>query len=147
MGQVMGKLYETDIAAWASEQAQLLRSGVWSSLDLENIAEEIEDVGRSERHELDSRVAVLIGHLLKWKFQPEKRSKSWIDTIDVQRLRVEARLRRTPSLKRFLADQAWRQEAWLDGLSIAQNETGLHGLPREPVWTVDQLRDPEFFPD
>lgn len=143
----MGNLYETDIVAWASEQAELLRSGQWSALDIENIAEEIEDVGKSERRELDSRVAVLIGHLLKWKFQPEKRSKSWIDTIDVQRLRVAYRLRRTPSLKHFIADETWLQEAWLDGLSLAMDETGLHGLPRAPIWTVDQLRDPEFFPD
>jgi hypothetical protein len=143
----MGKLYDTDIAAWAAEQAQLLRSRQWSLLDLDNIAEEIEDVGRSERHELDSRVAVLVGHLLKWKFQAEKRSKSWIDTIAVQRLRVEARLRRTPSLKRFLSDPSWLQDVWLDGLSIAQSETGLHGLPRQPIWTVEQLFDPEFFPE
>ena len=143
----MGTLYDTDIAAWASEQAHLLRSRQWSSLDLDNIAEEIEDVGNSERHELESRVAVLVGHLLKWKFQPEKRSKSWIDTIAVQRLRVEARLRRPPSLKRFLHYPSWLQDVWLDGLSIAQGETGMHGLPRQPIWTVDQLFDQEFFPD
>ena len=143
----MGNLYDTDIVAWAAEQAELLRNRQWSALDLENIAEEVEDVGKSEIRELESRVAVLIGHLLKWKFQPEKRGRSWMDTIEVQRLRVTDRLRRTPSLKRLLADEKWRQSAWLDGLSIAQNDTGLHGLPREPIWTVDQLRDPGFFPD
>jgi hypothetical protein len=143
----MGNLYETDIVAWASEQAELLRSGQWSALDMENIAEEIEDVGKSERRELDSRVAVLIGHLLKWKFQPEKRSKSWIDSIDNQRLRIADRLRHTPSLKHFIADETWLQETWRDGLSLAMDETGLHGLPRAPIWTVDQLRDPAFFPD
>ena len=143
----MGNLYDTDIVAWAAEQAELLRNRQWAALDLDNIAEEIEDVGKSEMRELDCRVAVLIGHLLKWKFQPEKRGRSWMDTIEVQRLRVTDRLRRTPSLKRLLADEKWRQSAWLDGLSIAQNDTGLHGLPREPIWTVDQLRDPGFFPD
>lgn len=77
----MGKLYDTDIVAWASEQAELLRGGNWAALDVEHIAEEIEDVGKSEMRELDSRVAVLIGHLLKWKFQPQIRSKSWLATI------------------------------------------------------------------
>ena len=143
----MGNLYDTDIVAWATEQAGLLRSRQWSALDLENIAEEIEDVGKSEIRELESRAAVLIGHLLKWKFQPEKRSKSWMDTIEVQRLRVEGRLRRTPSLRRLLADNGWLQDTWLDGLSIAHHDAGLHDLPREPIWTVEQLRDPEFFPD
>ncbi len=84
----MSNLYDTDIVAWASQQAELLRSGQWSRLDLANIAEEIEDVGKSEQRELASRLAVLIGHLLKWQFQPEKRSRSWADTIDVQRARV-----------------------------------------------------------
>lgn len=143
----MGNLYETDIVAWASEQAELLRSRQWAALDIENIAEEIEDVGKSERRELDSRVAVLIRHLLKWKFQTGKRSKSWRDTIDLQRLRVADRLRRTPSLKHFLSDETWLQETWHDGLSLAMGETGLDDLPRLPIWTVDQLRDPEFYPD
>jgi hypothetical protein len=143
----MGNLYETDIVAWASEQAELLRSGQWSALDIEHIAEEIEDVGKSERRELDSRIAVLIGHLLKWKFQPDKRSKSWIDTIDLQRVRVENRLHHTPSLKHFIVDETWLQSTWNDGLAIADKETGLHGLPRKPIWTVQQLRDPDFFPD
>ena len=143
----MGNLYETDIVAWASEQAELLRSRQWSALDIENIAEEIQDAGKSERRELDSRIAVLIGHLLKWKFQPEKRSKSWIDTIELQRERVADRLRLTPSLKHSLGGETWLQEVWRDGLSIADKETGLQGLPRESLWTVDQLRDPQFYPD
>lgn len=143
----MGNLYDTDIVAWASEQAELLRSRQWSALDIKNIAEEIEDVGKRERHGLESRVAVLIGHLLKWKFQPQMRSRSWVDTIEVQRLRVEIRLQKTPSLKHLLGDESWLQEIWYDGLAIAQKETGLPDLPRQPIWTVDQLRNPDFFPD
>jgi hypothetical protein len=143
----MGKLYETDIAAWAIEQAHLLRSRQWSLLDTENLAEEIEDVGKSERRELESRLAVLIAHLLKWHFQASKRSSRWSETIDVQRKRVEDRLRRTPSLARYLRDESWLQEVWHDGLAVALKETGLSGLPHEQIWSVDQLRDPEFFPD
>jgi hypothetical protein len=144
---IMGNLYETDIVAWASEQADLLRSGQWSLLDIENIAEEIEDVGRSERRELESRMGVLIGHLLKWKFQPGKRSNSWLATLDVQRVRIEDSLRGTPSLKHALDDETWLQEVWNDGLAEAIAETGLYDLPSMPIWTVDQLRDPGFLPD
>lgn len=142
----MSKLYAIEVLAWASEQAELLRSGQWSRLDIDNIADEIEDVGKREKPELASRMAVLIVHLLKWQFQPEKRSKSWIDTIDVQRARLEDRLRATPSLKHLLDDDGWLHELWRDGLHRAQTETGLHGLPRQPIWSVSELRDPEFLP-
>lgn len=143
----MGKLYDTDIVAWASEQAELLRGGNWAALDVEHIAEEIEDVGKSEMRELDSRVAVLIGHLLKWKFQPQIRSKSWLATIKNQRERVDSRLGRTPSLKRFLADPAWLNEVWRDALALAAGETGLDLLTEGPIWSIEDILDPDFLPD
>ena len=105
----MGTTYETDVVAWATEQAALLRSGQFSAIDIENIAEEILDVGKSEQRELESRMAVLLAHLLKWQFQPERRSSSWEETIRVQRNRIERRLRKTPSLKASLSDPDWGQ--------------------------------------
>ena len=81
----MGIAYEKDIVAWANEQANFIRAGRFDLLDLENIAEEIEDVGKSEQRELASRMAVLLAHILKWKFQPQKRSMSWMLTIKKQR--------------------------------------------------------------
>jgi len=77
--------YDDDVAAWASEQAALMRAGRSDQLDLEHIAEEIEDVGKSERRELASRMAVLLAHLLEWKYQPERQSNSWCRTIKEQR--------------------------------------------------------------
>ncbi|MDR3089077.1 MAG: DUF29 domain-containing protein, partial [Desulfobulbaceae bacterium] len=73
----MNTAYETDVVAWAGEQARLLRAGRFDLLDIENIAEEIEDVGKAEQRELMSRMAVLLAHLLKWQYQPERRGKSW----------------------------------------------------------------------
>jgi len=70
-------VYETDIVAWANEQAQLVRAGRFELLDLEHIAEEIEDVGKSEQRELASRMTILLAHLLKWQFQPEQQGRSW----------------------------------------------------------------------
>ena len=78
----MNTNYETDVVAWANEQARLIRAGKFDQLDLEHLAEEIEDVGKSEQRELASRMAVLLMHLLKWKFQPERRSKSWSPEFD-----------------------------------------------------------------
>ena len=77
--------YNADIIQWARQQAALLRAGRFSALDIEHIAEEIEDVGKSEERELESRLAVLIAHLLKWQYQPEKRGASWRLTIAEQR--------------------------------------------------------------
>ena len=70
-------LYDRDIIAWANEQTRLLREGRLDQLDIEHIAEEIEDVGKSEQRELASRMAVLIAHLIKWRYQPERRGGSW----------------------------------------------------------------------
>ena len=79
--QPMGTPYEKDVVAWAYEQAALLRAGKLASIDIEHIAEEIEDVGKSEQREFASRMAVLLAHLLKWQFQPERRGNSWTNTI------------------------------------------------------------------
>ncbi|EQD45100.1 protein containing DUF29, partial [mine drainage metagenome] len=95
----MGTTYDKDVVAWANEQAALLRAGKFSAIDIEHIAEEIEDVGKSEQRELASRMAVLLAHLLKWQFQPEHRSNSWMRTIKEQRRAIAAHIEETPSLK------------------------------------------------
>jgi len=73
--------YETDVIAWANEQAAYVRAGRFDMLDLEHIADEIEDVGKSEVRELESQMTVLLAHLLKWQFQPSHRVFSWEVTI------------------------------------------------------------------
>ena len=143
----MGNLYDTDIVAWAEQQAAFLRRGEWSSLDIENLAEEIEDVGKSEQRELHSRMAVLLSHLLKWQFQPELRGKSWCATIELQRSMIARRLRKTPSLQRLLIDEEWLKDLWEEAASFAMTETGLDEFPGHPFWTITDILDPEFFPD
>ncbi len=83
-------LYEDDYYAWTIEQAQLLRAGALSAIDAANIAEEIESMGRSDRRELQSRLVVLTMHLLKWRFQPSARSRSWSANDREQRLQIES---------------------------------------------------------
>jgi hypothetical protein len=137
----MGTTYETDVIAWANEQAALLRSGQLSAIDIENIAEEILDVGKSEQRELESRMAVLLAHLLKWEFQPERRGSSWEETIDTQRSRIERRLRKTPSLKASLSDADWWADAWDDAMDEASKETGISRktFPKNCPWKVDNI--------
>jgi hypothetical protein len=91
--------YEKDVVAWSSEQATLLRSGKFSEIDLEKIAEEIEDVGKSEQRELASSMSLLIAYLLKWKYQPSHRGTSWEKNIKAQRKEILYTLKESPSLK------------------------------------------------
>src|SRR5512134_2414110 len=95
------ELYEQDFYAWTQEQASKLRSGELVTLDLEHLAEEIESMGRSERRELINRLAVLLAHMLKWQYQPERRGsgKSWRATIKEQRRQVQRVLKDSPSLQ------------------------------------------------
>ena len=138
--------YNSDIVAWANEQARLLRAGDFAALDIEHIADEVEDVGKSEQRELESRMALLLCHLLKWQFQPGRRGTSWQKTIAAQREGLDLRIKRTPSLKASLADPDWQRLAWLDAVDQAEKETGLDVFPDACPWTVAQALDPSFFP-
>ena len=143
----MSTAYDGDVVAWAAEQAALLRARKWSSLDIEHIAEEIEDVGKSVKRELGSRLAVLLARLLKWKFQPSLRGKSWLATIAVQRKAIGRKLDQSPSLRPLLTDDELLGDAWLDGVKIAIDETGIDEFPHHPLWSIDQVLDPHFLPD
>lgn len=145
----MQTTYENDVVAWSLEQAALLRSGKLSALDIEHIAEEIEDVGKSEQRELSSRMTILLAHLLKWQVQPTRRSSSWEATIRTQRDSVERRIRKTPSLKVSLSDSDWWADAWGDAVALAAKETelDLSKIPRECPWNFQQLTDVAFFPE
>ena len=101
--------YKSDIVAWANEQAQLLRNKQFNLLVIEHLAEEIADVGKSEQREFESRMAVLIMHLIKWHYQPSHRGKSWERTIKLQRTMLNRRLSKTPSLKTELKNQIFGQ--------------------------------------
>jgi len=140
--------YDSDIVAWAGEQARLLRAGRFELLDLEHIAEEIEDVGKSEQRELMSRMAILLGHLLKWRYQPERRGASWEATIHTQRSSIARRLRRTPSLQASFSDPDWWADAWDDAVNLMVGETGIarKALPAVCPWTQAEILDPSWFP-
>lgn len=145
----MGTPYDQDVVAWAIEQVALLRAGNLSAIDVEHIAEEIADVGKSEQRELASRMSVLLAHLLKWQFQPSHRSKSWQFTIRTQRKEVAYVLGEAPSLRGKFTDVAWIDIVWSKARSIASNETGLDldAFPEEFPWAIDTVLSQEFYPD
>jgi hypothetical protein len=143
----MGIAYEKDIVAWANEQASFIRAGRFDLLDIEHLAEEIEDVGKSEKRELASRMALLLSHLLKWQFQSGRRGASWQRTIKEQRKAITLEIKSTPSLKVSLNDSDWLAKIWADAVAKAVDETGLDVFPEVCTWTTEQILDQEFFPE
>jgi hypothetical protein len=139
-------LYETDFHAWTQEQAELLRQGQLSYLDREHLAEEIESLGQQQRQELENRFGVLLGHLLKWQFQPSQQSKSWIATIREQRRKIQRLIQQNPSLKPYLPEAI--AEGYESGLALVIRETPLDykDLPNTCPYTAEQTLDNNFLP-
>jgi hypothetical protein len=140
-------LYETDFYSWTQEQISLLKTQQWNQLDTVNLIEEIETLGRRERQELRNRLGVLLGHLLKWHFQPEKRSNSWLSTIREQRVQIKLLLQDSPSLKPYL-DEVFLTVYEL-GLALAIRETDLgeQVFPEICPYTLSETLNPEFLPN
>lgn len=139
--------YDTDFYAWTFHNAALIREGRFSELDIDNIAEEIEGMGRSEKRELFNRFVVLIMHLLKWKFQPSRQSKSWRLTIKSQRVSILHLLKQNPSLKHII-ESTW-DDAHEEAVLSAAAETGMdeNTFPKKCPFTLDQCLDLDFFPE
>lgn len=139
-----GDLYESDFHAWTVAQAKALRSGEFASLDAAHLAEEIETLGRSEKNEIASRLKLILLHLLKWRFQPERRSRSWQATLLVQRQELAERLDISPSLRSYPAEILAKQ--FRAAVRLAAIETG---LPEERFgkacpFTMGEILDPDF---
>lgn len=140
----MEDLYEADFYAWTQQQAGLLRSHYLEQLDVDNLIEELEEMGRWEKRELESRLEVLLMHLLKWQFQPSLRSRSWQLTIKEQRLRLLKLLKENPSLKSILPD--YLVSAYALAIISAEKETGLDNFPETCPYAVEQVLDQDFMP-
>ena len=138
--------YDTDFHVWCHEQARLVREGRFNELDIENVAEELESMGRSDRHQIGCRLEVLIAHLLKWRFQPGARSSSWRRTIREQRSRIGMVVEDSPSLKSYPASIAL--ECYNAARLAASDETGVDYtlFPEECLFTHAQILDPDFLP-
>ncbi len=146
MAKAAENLYDRDFYTWALTQAQALRHGLIKNLDLPNLAEEVEDMARSEVRELESRLEVLLAHLLKWAYEPEARWKSWRLTLDERRLQVRRLLKRNPGLKPRRGELL--SDAYEGARIQAAKETPLDisDFPAECPWTFEQAIDDGFFP-
>jgi hypothetical protein len=139
--------YDKDFYAWSLHNAALIRDGKLSEVDLEHVAEEIEDMGKTNRRELISRLAVLLAHLLKWKFQPDRRGNSWKYTIKEQRLEVRNVLKESPSLKYELDKQL--NDSYELALVSALKETNFNEeiFPEVCPFTLEEALNKDFFPE
>ena len=133
----MKKLYEQDYSQWAETMADLLASGNFTQLDIENLVEEVRDLSKRERDSLLSSIRLIIHHLLKWDYQPQLRSRSWLVTVQRERSNVDDYLADSPSLKKYMTDEYLvkiYKKAKLDAIA----ETGLD-MPDVCPYTVGDL--------
>lgn len=139
--------YESDYYGWTQEQAALLRAGKLDQVDMSHLIEEVENMGASERRELLSRLGILLGHLLKWQYQPEFRGQSWIRTIREQRRMIQLHLKQNPSLKAKVTE--FIIDGYALGRGLASDETGFpeSTFPAECPWGFDQLLALDFWPE
>jgi hypothetical protein len=137
----MTVLYEQDYGLWAEQMADLLSEGRFAELDIENLVDEVRDLSKRERDRLLSSVRLIVHNLLKWDYQPERRSRSWQITIQRERVHIIRYLKDSPSLKRYLTD-AWLDETYVVANLNAEKETGLKFPADCPYSISDVLERP-----
>ncbi len=138
--------YERDFHSWIEKHIDLLKAGKFEEIDAEHLIEELEDMGKSNIRELESRFVILIAHLLKWQFQPDKQGSSWRGSISEQRIQILRLLKKTPSLKRELNNAI--NDSYSDALFLASDETGFSEttFPQNCPYSIEQLLDKTFYP-
>ncbi|MBV9743625.1 MAG: DUF29 domain-containing protein [Acidobacteriia bacterium] len=142
----MATLYDRDFYAWTQQTGGMLRRGCFDQVDMEHVAEEIEDMGNEKKHTLKSQTRRLILHLLRWQFQPERRSESWIETIGNAGDEIDDVLTENPSLWPMTANLP--SEVYPRAAKRAAQETGLprKAFPPDCPYNFDQLVDDDFLP-
>jgi hypothetical protein len=138
--------YDEDFYGWTQEQAEYLRAGLWDAVDAVHVAEEIEDVGSEQIHTVQSHLTNLLMHLLKWRYQPTHRSRSWRVSIRNARIEIRKRLTRSHTLAREI--EGLFTEAYEDARQLASDETGLaiETFPEDCQWRLQDILSQEFLP-
>ncbi len=140
-------LYDQDFCLWIKTIVNQLKKGQLTEIDLDNLIEELEAMGRSEKNSLESNLVVLLIHLLKYKYQPKKRTNSWLYTIKEHRRRLRKAFQISPSLKRYY--QEIFKESYQDARDLAATETGLplDIFPFDSPFSPEQTLNNDFLPD
>jgi Domain of unknown function DUF29 len=146
MTVIMPSLYTSDFSLWLEQTAQLLKARQFNEIDLDNLVEEIEALNRSEKREVESRLEVLLMHLLKWHYQPEHQSRSWQATIREQRRQILRLLKDSPSLKGHLSQEF--NACYAIAREKASDETAifLENFPAQCPYVIAEVLNPDFLP-
>jgi hypothetical protein len=140
-------LYEKDFCLWIEQAIKLLSENRLTELDRENLIEEISDMGNSQKHGLESNLEVILMHLLKYKYQPDKRTNSWRSTLFEHRRRLHKAFKTSPSLKSHFTNEF--NDCYAAARELAAIETGLDIslFPLESPFTPNQTLDKSYLPD
>lgn len=143
----MTTLYDQDYYLWLKTTVKLLKQGKLSEVDVANLIEEIEDMGRNQQRAIYSNLKILLIHLLKYKYQPEKRSNSWEYTIEEHRQRIEEAFEDSPTLKNYLSGIF--DECYQKAKKLAAKETGISidTFPTKSPFTEKETLNPEYLPN
>lgn len=146
MSEPLAEVYAQDFHRWLTANVEIIRWGKLNDIDAEHIAEELDAMSKRERREVISRLTILLVHLLKWEFQPTQRSRSWRNTLTVQRGELSDLLEDSPSLRAEL--EQYIERAYTRSRLLAEDETGLEAsaFPSECPYALEAILDPAFLP-
>jgi hypothetical protein len=139
--------YDDDFLSWTQEQAHYLRAGLFGAVDVNHVAEELEDLGNEQIHAVQSHLTNLLMHVLKWHYQPTHQTRSWRVSIRNARIEIRKRMRRSPRLVHDI--ERLFPEAYEDARKLAGDETGLaiETFPNTCPWELHQMLDEDFWPE
>lgn len=143
----MNKTYLTDFNAWIDQTAQLLRNRDWHKIDIEYLIEEVENFGKSERRGIASQLTRLLLHLLKWHYQPQRRSDSWLDSITDARTQIELAIEDSPSLKNYPAEQIKESYQRARRQAAKQTSMDISVFPENCPYAVELILDQDWLPE
>jgi hypothetical protein len=142
----MNETYLADFNLWIDQTAQLLRERRWHEIDVEHLIEEVEDLGKSERRGIASQLTRLLLHLLKWQYQPQRRSDSWLDSITDARTQIELAIEDSPSLKNYPAEQLEKSYQRARRQAAKQTSMQVSVFPEECPYPLELVLDEDWLP-
>jgi len=139
--------YTTDFDLWIQRTAHLLRERRWHDVDLEHLIEEIEDLGKSEQRGIATQLTRLLLHLLKWQYQHQRRSDSWLDSITDARTQIELAIKDSSSLKRYTVEQLKQSYQQAGSKEAKQTGIALSVFPEECPYLLELVLEEDWFPE
>lgn len=146
-GQIVSATYAADFNLWIQRTVQLLREHHWHEIDLEHLIEEIEGLSKSEQRGIVSQLARLLLHLLKWQYQPQRRTDSWLDSITDARTQIELAIEDSPSLKNYAAEQLEQSYQRARRQAVKQTEKPLSVFPEKCPYSIDLVLENDWLPE